>query len=47
MYPLTPEAMMKEYGISDNKLENGYMFLGQKCNAVFATANMFMRHYST
>lgn len=47
MYPLTPEGMMKEYGISDNKLENGYMFLGQKSNAVFASANMFMRFYST
>ena len=47
MFPLTPEAMMRQYGTPDNNIEGGYMFLGQKSNAVFATANMFMRYYHT
>lgn len=47
MFPLTPEAMMRQYGTRDNDIEGGYMFLGQKSNAAFATANMFMRYYHT
>ncbi len=47
MFPLTPEAMMKQYGTPDNDIEGGYMFLGQKSNAAFATTNMFMRYYHT
>lgn len=47
MYPLTPENMMKEYGIPDNNFEGGYIFCGQRSNALFNTTNMFMRFYST
>ena len=47
MFPLTSDAMMKLYGTPDNDIEGGYMFLGQKSNAAFATANMFMRYYHT
>ena len=47
MFPLTPDAMMKQYGTPNNDIENGYMFLGQKSNAVFCTTNMFMRFYHT
>lgn len=47
MFPLTPEAMMRQYGTPENNIEGGYMFLGQKSNAVFCTANMFMRFYHT
>jgi alpha-L-fucosidase 2 len=47
MYPLTAEKMMKEYGIADNDFEGGYMFCGQRSNALFCAANMFMRFYST
>lgn len=47
MFPLTPEAMTAQYGTPDNQIEGGYMFLGQKSNAVFSTANMFMRYYHT
>lgn len=47
MFPLTSEDMMKVYGTPDNDIEGGYMFLGQKSNAVFCTTNMFMRYYST
>lgn len=47
MFPLTSEDMMKVYGTPDNDIESGYMFLGQKSNAVFCTTNMFMRYYST
>jgi alpha-L-fucosidase 2 len=47
VYPLTPESMMKYYGTRETGLEGGYMFCGQKSDAVFVTANMFMRFYST
>lgn len=47
MYPLTAADMKKVYGITETGLEGGYMFLGQKSDAVFATANMFMRFYHT
>ena len=47
MYPLTPQAMMKIYGINETGLEGGYMFLGQKSDAAFCTTNMFMRFYHT
>lgn len=47
MFPLTPEAMMQQYGTSEWPIEGGYMFLGQKSNAVFCTTNMFMRFYHT
>jgi alpha-L-fucosidase 2 len=47
MYPLTPEKMMKYYGVPDTGLEGGYMFCGMKSNAVFLANNMLMRFYST
>ncbi|MGM9803980.1 MAG: glycosyl hydrolase family 95 catalytic domain-containing protein [Muribaculaceae bacterium] len=47
MYPLTPQAMMRTYGIDETGLEGGFMFLGQKSDATFCTANMFMRFYHT
>lgn len=47
MFPLTKDAMMKQYGTPEYDLEGGYMFLGQKSNAVFCTTNMFMRFYHT
>jgi alpha-L-fucosidase 2 len=47
MYPLTPEKMMKEYGIHDNNFECGFIFCGQRSNALFNATNMFMRFYST
>lgn len=47
MYPLTPEEMEKLYNTPETGLEGGYMFLGQKSNAAFCTANMFMRFYHT
>ena len=47
VYPLTPEKMMKYYGTPETGLEGGYMFCGQKSDAVYVTINMFMRFYST
>lgn len=47
MFPLTSEDMMKQYGIPETGIEGGYMFLGQKSNALFCTTNMFMRFYHT
>lgn len=47
MYPLTAEKMKYHYRIEETGIEGGYMFLGQKSNAVFCTANMFMRFYHT
>ncbi len=46
-WPLTPEEMQKRYGSPENTIDGGYKFLGQKINAVFSAANMFMRFYST
>lgn len=46
-WPLTPEEMLARYGTTDNRIDSGYKFLGQKINAVFGAANMFMRFYST
>lgn len=47
MFPLTKEAMLKHYNTPEVGIEGGYMFLGQKSNAVFCTTNMFMRFYHT
>jgi alpha-L-fucosidase 2 len=47
MFPLTAEKMLKSYRTEETGIEGGYMFLGQKSNAVFAAANMFMRFYHT
>ncbi|TAN18319.1 MAG: trehalose hydrolase [Chitinophagaceae bacterium] len=47
MYPLTKDKMMKYYHTSDNRIDGGYMFLGQKSDALLLTANMFMRFYCT
>ncbi len=47
MRPLTAEKMMHYYGTDETGIEGGYQFLGQKSNAVFCTANMFMRFYHT
>jgi len=46
-WPLTPEAMLQRYGTRENTIDQGYKFLGQKINAVFGSANMLMRFYST
>jgi len=46
-WPLTPEEMLQRYGTRDNTIDQGYKFLGQKINAVFGSANMLMRFYST
>lgn len=47
MWPLTPEEMMEKYATTENTIDGGYKFLGQKINAVFSVGNMLMRHYST
>lgn len=47
MFPLTKEDMLRQYGTPETGIEGGYMFLGQKSNAVFCTTNMFMRFYHT
>ncbi len=47
MFPLTAEKMKRAYRTEEIGIEGGYMFLGQKSNAVFCTANMFMRFYTT
>jgi hypothetical protein len=46
-WPLTPEAMLLRYGTTENTIDGGYKFLGQKINAVFGVGNMLMRFYST
>ncbi|OQP55769.1 glycosyl hydrolase family 95 catalytic domain-containing protein [Niastella populi] len=46
-WPLTPEEMLARYGTTDNRIDSGYKFLGQKINAVFGAGNMLMRFYST
>ncbi len=46
-WPLTPEEMLRRYGTTENTIDSGYKFLGQKINAVFGAANMLMRFYST
>lgn len=46
-YPIG-NARQEEYGdVKNIEMEGGYMFCGQKSNALFATMNMFMRYYST
>jgi hypothetical protein len=46
-FPLESQLMKDYYGTYDNNIEGGIMFLGQKSNNLFCTANMFMRFYST
>jgi alpha-L-fucosidase 2 len=46
-WPLTPEEMQRRYGSTENTIDSGYKFLGQKINAVFSVGNMLMRFYST
>ncbi|WP_207535306.1 glycosyl hydrolase family 95 catalytic domain-containing protein [Desertivirga arenae] len=46
-WPLTPEEMLKRYATTENTIDGGYKFLGQKINAVFSVGNMMMRFYST
>ncbi|HEY4205497.1 MAG TPA: alpha-L-fucosidase, partial [Puia sp.] len=48
-YPLTRADLIQCYPDSkgDTTIEDGYMFLGQKSNALFLTSNMFMRWYLT
>lgn len=46
-WPLTPEEMQLRYGTTENTIDSGYKFLGQKINAVFGVGNMLMRFYST
>jgi alpha-L-fucosidase 2 len=46
-WPLTPEEMLSRYGTTENTIDSGYKFLGQKINAVFGVGNMLMRFYST
>ena len=38
---------MEKYATTENTIDGGYKFLGQKINAVFSVGNMLMRHYST
>jgi alpha-L-fucosidase 2 len=47
MYPLTAEKMQFYYKTRETNIENGYMFLGQKSDAVFASVNMLLRYYYT
>lgn len=47
MWPKTQEEMMEKYATTENTIDGGYKFLGQKINAVFSVGNMLMRHYST
>jgi alpha-L-fucosidase 2 len=46
-YPLTAEKMQFYYKTPETNVEHGYMFLGQKSNAVFASINMLLRYYYT
>ena len=46
-WPLTPEEMQRRYATTENTIDGGYKFLGQKINAVFSVGNMMMRFYST
>lgn len=46
-WPLTAEKMMHYYHTDKYNIDSGYMFLGQKSNALFLTTNMLMRFYST
>ena len=46
-FPLTKTRMMELYQTKENDMEGGYMFLGQKSNAVFTTVNMILRFYYT
>ncbi len=48
-YPLTRANALKYFPNSngDTAIEGGYMFLGQKSNALFLTTNMFMRFFHT
>jgi hypothetical protein len=46
-WPLTPEEMLSRYATTENTIDSGYKFLGQKINAVFGVGNMLMRFYST
>ncbi len=46
-WPLTPEEMLQRYATTENTIDHGYKFLGQKINAVFSAGNMLMRFYST
>jgi len=46
-WPLTPEEMLLRYATTENRIDSGYKFLGQKINAVFGAGNMLMRFYST
>ena len=47
MYPLTAEKMQFYYKTPETNIEHGYMFLGQKSDAVFASVNMLLRYYYT
>jgi alpha-L-fucosidase 2 len=47
LFPIEPDAMKKYYGTTENDIEGGIMFLGQKSNNLFCASNMFMRFYST
>lgn len=46
-WPLTGDEMLKRYATTENTIDGGYKFLGQKINAVFSVGNMLMRFYST
>jgi hypothetical protein len=46
-FPLTVDRMEALYQTNETDIEGGYMFLGQKSNAVFTTANMLIRFYYT
>ena len=46
-WPLTSEEMQLRYATTENTIDGGLKFLGQKINAVFSVGNMMMRFYST
>lgn len=47
VFPVTEEKMVKRYGTKQSGLVGKVMFRGQRSNAVFLTANMLLRFYTT
>ncbi len=47
VFPVTEEKMVKRYGTKESGLVGKVMFRGQRSNAIFLAANMFLRFYTT
>lgn len=47
VFPVTEEKMVRRYGTKQSGLVGKTMFRGQQSNALFITANMFLRFYTT